>query len=623
MNTTKLDEPPTMQAEIDEQVWTEPPSSIPARYEILSQVGTGGMAVVYKVHDRETDDIIALKVLKSGMASDPAMQENLKREVCLARKVTHRNVCRIHEYGRSNGTAYVTMEFVEGQSLLLKLRRAEPLPWNEALRITRQICLGLREAHVQGIVHRDLKPANIMMDHNGDVKIMDFGIARLFQGTGQMTRTLVGTPAYMAPEQVELMRTDARTDIYALGLLLYEMVTGVPAFEGETPIAVALKQLREFPTHPRKIVPALAASAEAVILKCLQKDPRKRFQSVDELAAALNRQAQPKPAVSMRDEFVRDFRFVWRDSRRILNSSLETGVSFLRRQDWRALLVGRVQKTVAVGFGAACLVALIGFSVRSHAKSFKASSAPAEAAAMLALQSSHPHLPQPLASNGGAAIETHSASDANAPISVHDVDLTSPSGLVSETQPPSSVELTDQPPSDSKIHRAKQDVKAQPPARTSASSAAKRVPPQTSATNGNPSPQSAATSPASTARTESSSEPKTEVAAVEPSPSVAAAVAPKATPAAADAKPESTTPAAAPASTASYLEVGSFKDSAWADEAVGKLTQLGFHAVSVPKKNLLLMHSFEVQVGPYTKASDLEAARKNLAAKGFKPHAVK
>src|SRR5580704_16011542 len=398
MNTTKLDEPPTMQAEIDEQVWIEPPSSIPPRYEILSQVGTGGMAVVYKVHDRETDDIIALKVLKSGMASDPAMQENLKREVCLARKVTHRNVCRIHEYGRSNGTAYVTMEFVEGESLLRKLRRSEPLPWSEALNITRQICLGLREAHVQGIVHRDLKPANIMIDRNGDVKVMDFGIARLFQGTGQMTGTLVGTPAYMAPEQVELIRTDARTDIYALGLLLYEMVTGVPAFEGDTPIAVALKQLREFPKNPREIVPTLAASAEAVILKCLQKDPRKRFQSVDELAAALTRQAQPKRAVSMRDEFVRDFRFVWRDSRRILNSSVETAVNFLRRQDWRALLIGRMQKTVAVGLGAACLVGLIGFSVRSHAKSIKAGSASAEAAAMLAPQSSRPHLPQPSAS---------------------------------------------------------------------------------------------------------------------------------------------------------------------------------------------------------------------------------
>jgi serine/threonine protein kinase len=621
MNTIKTIDPPTMRVENDEQLWTEPPSSIPPRYEILSQVGTGGMAVVYKVHDRETDDIIALKVLKSGMASDPAMQENLKREVCLARKVTHRNVCRIHEYGRSNGTAYVTMEFVEGQSLLLKLHRTEPLPWNEALRITRQICLGLREAHVQGIVHRDLKPANIMMDRNSDVKIMDFGIARLFQGTGQMTRTLVGTPAYMAPEQVELMRTDARTDIYALGLLLYEMVTGVPAFEGDTPIAVALKQLREFPKHPREIVPTLAASAEAVILKCLQKDPRKRFQSVDELAAALNRQAQPKPAVSMRDEFVRDFRFVWRDSRRILNSAVETGVSFLRGQDWRALLTGRVQKTVAVGCGAACLVGLIGFSVRSHAKSIKAASEPVEASAMLTPQILSPHLPQPLASGGGAAIDSHSASDANTPISVHDVDLTSPSGLVSETQSPSSVESTDQP--DSKTHRAKQAVKAQPPARISAASAARHMPPQASATNENPAPESAATSPASTARTESSSEPKTDVAAAEPSPSVVPAVAPKATPVAPDAKPESTTAAAAPAPTATYLEVGSFKDSAWADEAVGKLTQLGFHAVSVPKKNLLLMHSFEVQVGPYTKPADLEAARKNLAAKGFKPHAVK
>ena len=620
MNTITTNDPPTMRVENDEQLWAEPPSSIPPRYEILSQVGTGGMAVVYKVHDRETDDIIALKVLKSGMAADPAMQENLRREVCLARKVTHRNVCRIHEYGRSNGTAYVSMEFVEGESLLLKLHRGEPLPWSEALSITRQICLGLREAHVQGIVHRDLKPANIMMDRNGDVKIMDFGIARLFQGTGQMTRTLVGTPAYMAPEQVELVRTDARTDIYALGLLLYEMATGLPAFEGETPIAVALKQLREFPKRPREIVPTLAASAEAVILKCLQKDPRKRFQSVDELAAALKRQAEPKPAISMWDEFVRDFGFAWRDCRRVLNTRVEAGVSFLQRQDWRALLTGRVQKRVAAGIGAACLVGLIGFSVRSHAKSMKARSAPAVASAKLSLQSSRPNLPEPLAA--GAAVEAHSVPDANPTISVHDVDLNPALGLVSQTQTPSSVEAADQPASDSKIPGAKQNVKAQPAARNSASSAARRVPPKASPARENPAPQSAAASPASTAPTESSSEKKTEVAALDPSPSAVPAAAPKATAVVADAKIDSKTAPAAPVPAASFLDVGSFKDSAWADAAVGKLSQLGFHAVSVPK-NVLWMHSFEVQVGPYTKPADLEAARASLAAKGFKPHTVK
>src|ERR1700693_5841548 len=160
------------------------------------------MGIVYKVRDLETGEIVALKMLKPGIASDQAMQENLRKEVCLARKVTHKNVCRIHEFNRSNGGGCISMEFVEGERLLSKLRRVGALPPGEAVEIARQICAGLREAHVQGIVHRDLKPANIMVDRSGNVKIMDFGIARQFQGTGRITGTLAGTPAYMAPEQV-------------------------------------------------------------------------------------------------------------------------------------------------------------------------------------------------------------------------------------------------------------------------------------------------------------------------------------------------------------------------------------------------------------------------------------
>ena len=166
---------------------------------------------------------------------------------------------------------------------------------NEALEIARQICAGLREAHAQGIVHRDLKPANIMLDRNGTVKIMDFGIARMVQRDGPMTGTIVGTPAYMAPEQAELKPVSSCTDIYALGLLLYEMITGVAAFNGDTPVAVALKQIREYPKRPREIVPQLSRAIEAVIMKCLQKDAAKRFQSVDEFEIALVKAAKARP----------------------------------------------------------------------------------------------------------------------------------------------------------------------------------------------------------------------------------------------------------------------------------------------------------------------------------------
>jgi serine/threonine protein kinase len=263
------------------------PSSIPSRYQILDELGTGGTGVVYKVRCLETGEIVALKVLKPGIASDQEQQDNLRKEVCLARKVTHKNVCRIHEFSRSNGMAFISMEFVEGENLLSKLRRDGRLSVGKSFEIARQICAGLREAHSQGIVHRDLKPANIMLDQNGVVKIMDFGIARLSQGNGLMTGTMAGTPAYMAPEQVELKPIGPRTDIYAVGILIYEMVTGSQAFDGDTPIAIALKQIRESPKRPRELVPDLPASVESLILKCLHKDPARRFQSVDELYAAL------------------------------------------------------------------------------------------------------------------------------------------------------------------------------------------------------------------------------------------------------------------------------------------------------------------------------------------------
>ena len=297
----------TEQEDIFEVVWTDAEayrqvrerlaasSHIPPRYEVLSQIGTGGTGIVYKVRDLETSEIVALKVLKPEIASDPDVQENFKKEMCLARKITHKNVCRIHEFNRLNGTAYTSMEFVEGESLLSRLNRAGSLPLNEALEIARQICAGLREAHAQGIVHRDLKPANIMLDRNGTVKIMDFGIARMVQRDGPMTGTIVGTPAYMAPEQAELKPVSSCTDIYAVGLLLYEMVTGVAAFDGDTPVAVALKQIREYPKRPREIVPQLTRSIDAVIMKCLQKDPAKRFQSVDELEIALVKAARARP----------------------------------------------------------------------------------------------------------------------------------------------------------------------------------------------------------------------------------------------------------------------------------------------------------------------------------------
>src|SRR5271154_6274314 len=172
------------------------------RYEILAEAGHGSMGNVYKARDRETGETVALKLLKPEIASDQAMMDRFKNELLFARKITHKNVCRVHEFNRIAGIAYTSMEFVEGESLRSVLNRFGGLPQRKATDLALQICSGLKEAHAQGIVHRDLKPENIMVDAHGNVKIMDFGIARSMEAMTRMTGSLVGTPQYMAPEQV-------------------------------------------------------------------------------------------------------------------------------------------------------------------------------------------------------------------------------------------------------------------------------------------------------------------------------------------------------------------------------------------------------------------------------------
>jgi zinc protease len=269
---------------------------LPPRYEMLGELGRGGMGIVYKARDRETGEVLAIKILKPEIASDSQILERFKSELRLAHQITHRNVARLYEFHRAgDDSVYLTMEFVEGESLRALLEHAGKLDAAEALELARQLAAGLAEAHRQSIAHRDLKPENIMLGSRGELKVMDFGISRSFAADVTATGGIVGTPAYMAPEQAEGKPVDHRTDIYAFGLILYEMFTGVPTFTGDSAITLAVKQIRERPKAPRAIDPSLPKYIEAAILRCLEKDPADRFQSVEDVIVALEGGSVPVP----------------------------------------------------------------------------------------------------------------------------------------------------------------------------------------------------------------------------------------------------------------------------------------------------------------------------------------
>ncbi len=264
--------------------------ALAARYELLGELGRGGMGVVYRARDLETRDIVALKVLLAEIAADREAIERFKSELLLARKITHKNVCRVHDLNRLGDVAFISMEFIEGESLRAVLRRFGSAPLRRGLAWARQICSALAEAHAQGVVHRDLKPENILIARDSTAKVMDFGIARSLESSATRAGDLIGTPAYMSPEQAAGKPADHRSDIYSLGLILYEMFAGQPPFKAETGHALVNKQLREIPRAPLDVEPLLPRFLDRAILKCLEKDPQKRFQSVAELDAALTEQ---------------------------------------------------------------------------------------------------------------------------------------------------------------------------------------------------------------------------------------------------------------------------------------------------------------------------------------------
>jgi hypothetical protein len=266
--------------------YAAPPVVLSTRYEILDELGHGGMGIVYRARDRETGEMLALKVLRPEIAADAAMAERFKSELRLARQITHKNVCRIYDFNRIGSVACISMELVEGESLRHALERFGNLSVRASARIAAQICSAMHEAHQQGIVHRDMKPENVMLDSAGEAKVMDFGIAQSVKHQVS-DGAIAGTPAYMSPEQVDGKPADARSDIYAIRMVLYEMLTGKVPFTSDTPSSVARKNADEPPRPPRELEPSIPAHLERVVLRCLEKDPGRRFQSVVELERAL------------------------------------------------------------------------------------------------------------------------------------------------------------------------------------------------------------------------------------------------------------------------------------------------------------------------------------------------
>jgi predicted Ser/Thr protein kinase len=284
-------------------------SVIGKRYEILSPLGKGGMGMVYKAHDRELDETVAIKVLRAEFANTGEMAKRFRHEIKLARKVSHRNVCRIHDYGEDGGVRFISMEYVEGTDIKQLARdKGGFLEMEEAFDVSIQTADGLQAIHDVGIIHRDLKTSNIMRDNTGRVRLMDFGIAKISgsdrsTGGGGLTSTgqIMGTPEYMSPEQCLGDKIDHRSDIYALGIAVYEVFSGTVPFRGDTPVATLFKHIQDPVPFEGPVAARIPLAAVPVLRKALAKNRAERYASAAEMAEAL-RKAQQKASSGMPED---------------------------------------------------------------------------------------------------------------------------------------------------------------------------------------------------------------------------------------------------------------------------------------------------------------------------------
>ncbi len=268
-----------------------PPRVLSGRYELAHLVARGGMAEVYRARDRLLDRPVALKVLFPELSVDRSFVERFRREAQAAANLSHPNIVPVFDWGEDGGTYFIVMEFIDGRALSSILRTAGPLHPDRAAEIGADVAGALAYAHRHGVIHRDVKPGNVLITDEGTVKVTDFGIARAINTEESLTQTgaVMGTATYFSPEQAEGVGVDARSDIYSLGVVLFEMVTGRPPFLGESPVAVASKHVRENPPAPHEINPSVPPNFEAIIAKCMAKSPEFRYATGDDLRVDLLR----------------------------------------------------------------------------------------------------------------------------------------------------------------------------------------------------------------------------------------------------------------------------------------------------------------------------------------------
>ncbi len=276
----------------EDKIQFVPGETFAGRYQIIEEIGRGGMGRVYKAEDRELDIVVALKIIRPKYSSRPRFIEWFKKETLTARSISHENVIRIYDMGTADDVKYISMEYIKGQNLRDLIRASGTLTLEKSVDITCQIGYALNAAHKHGIVHRDLKPSNIMIDNNGKVYVMDFGLARaIHRSESKESKGVAGTPAYMSPEQARAGGIDQRSDIYSLGLIIYEMLTGERVFHAENTTGYIYKQIHEDPAPPSKLRPLVPAYMDKIVQKCLEKEKEKRFQKVTDLIDQMKERA--------------------------------------------------------------------------------------------------------------------------------------------------------------------------------------------------------------------------------------------------------------------------------------------------------------------------------------------